>query len=277
MTDIGPHLLGRNPSPPDERDYKLANFARLGVEETATTDPTELITLAAAEFKLTTITFKKWAATSYPDVTKTHWWKGFNYLELAKKALNPPIITSVTEWYNAEPILDQGNTGHCVGFSGAQWGNTLPFDDQYVNQDGHDLYYECKVIEGEPKQENGAYVRSLAEALLARKRITVYAFAETVDDAIAFIQQKGPVVFGTVWLNNMFDPDADGLVHATGAEAGGHAYLANGYDSDKNQFLFINSWSDQWGVNGHFKMSKSDAEKLFAEYGEIMAAVELPI
>ena len=275
---VGPHLLGRNPSPPDERDYQLANFLNLGVDKAATpTDPSELIDLGLAELKLTTVSFKKWAATSYPDVTKTHWWQALNYFALAKGSVNPtpPPSSTLVEWEDGEPILDQGDTGHCVGFSGAQWGNTLPVDDKFGNQDGHDIYYECKVIDGEPRAENGSSVRSLAKALKNRGRLSVYAFANSVDEFVTWIQTKGPVVMGTDWLDNMFDPSADGTVNVSGGIAGGHAYVANGYDSATDEIHFINSWSDSWGAKGHFKMAKSDMEKLFADYGEALVAVEL--
>lgn len=278
---VGAHLLGRNVSYPDSRDYKLANFLNLAVDNTSTpSDPTELIDLGLSELKLTTVSFKRWAATSYPDVTQTHWWQALNYFALAKASLNPtpaPPSTTLVEWEDPEAILDQGNTGHCVGFSGAQWGNTLPIDDKFVNQDGHDIYYECKVIDREPNQENGSSVRSLAKALKNRGRLSAYAFASNVDEFVTWIQTKGPVVMGTDWLDNMFDPAADGTVNVSGSIAGGHAYVANGYDSATQEIHFINSWSDTWGNKGHFKMAKADMENLFADYGEAMVALELAI
>jgi len=274
-SNIGSHLLGRNPSPPDDRNYRLSNFLKLGVEATSA-DPAELIALGVAELKLTTVKFARWAATDYSDVTKTHWWKALNYFEQAKAALNP-VPTGKVEWENPQPTLDQGNTGHCVGFSGAQFGNTLPINDQFDNNDGHALYYECKVVEGEPNQENGAYVDSIGKVLLNRKRIGVYAFAASIDEAIEWVKTKGPVIFGTVWLTNMFDPDSSGLIKAIGSEEGGHAYVCLGYDPALDQLLFLNSWGSSWGVNGHFRMSRSDAIKLFSNYGEVLAAVELPL
>jgi len=282
MTKVfGSHLLGRNVSPPDERDYKLANFLGLGVDRASSlSDPTDLINLGIAELKLTSVTFARWAATSYPDVTKTHWWKALNYFAQAKASLNPvpaPPSTTLTEWVDPEEILDQADTNHCVGFSAAQWGNTLPINDKFTDQDGHDIYYECKVIDGEPGQENGTDLRSQAKALKNRRRLGIYAFAASVDEVVAWIQQKGPVVMGTDWLENMFDPNAKGFVDVRGAVAGGHAYVANGYDSADDSLLFINSWSAGWGDNGHFKMYKADMEKLFVDYGEALIAVELAI
>jgi hypothetical protein len=281
MTEaLGPHLLGRVPSPPDERDFKLSNFTAIGDVEMGTVDPYDLISIAEQELKLTTVTFKKWAATSYPDVTKTHWFKAFNALTQAKENLGPPPPPpsgGFVEWDNPQPILDQMDTNHCVGFSGAQWGNTLPINDLYTNRDAHAIYYETKVFDGEPNEENGSTMRSLAKALKARGRLTVYAFAETIDEAIEWIKTKGPVMVGTDWLDNMFDADANGLVSATGPTVGGHAYLINGYDAELDQLLYINSWGTNWANDGHFRMSASDAEMLHEELGELLVAVELPL
>lgn len=281
MTEVlGPHLLGRKPSPADERDYKLGNFLKLGTE-TASNNPAELIDLGLAELKLTTVTFKKWAATTYVDVTKTHWWKALNYFELAKQNITPgspvPISENLFEWNNPRSILDQEDTNHCVGFSGAQWGNTDPVNDNYTERDGHVIYYECKVFDGEPNEENGSVLRSLGKALKARGRISAYAFANSVDEGLEWVKTKGPLVVGTDWYDDMFNPDANGLVTALGPLVGGHAYLCNGFDADKDELLYINSWGRNWANDGHFRISLMDAKYLHSREGEIMVALELPI
>ena len=278
MTELlGSHLLGRIPSPTDLRDYKLANFLHLGVEATDA-EISDLIAAGVAELKLTTVTFKKWAATDYKDVTRTHWWKALNYFEQARQNLAPPAPTGeVYVWDNPRAILDQEDTNHCVGFSGVQWGNTSPINDNYINRDGHVLYYECKVLDGEPNEENGSTMRSQAKALKARGRLSVYAFATSIDEAIEWIKLKGPVLVGTDWFDDMFNPDSNGLISVGGSLAGGHAYLCNGYDADKDELLYINSWGTNWANGGHFRMSVSDAKYLHNLEGEILVAVELPL
>lgn len=49
----------------------------------------ELIEAAEVELKLTTVGYKKWAATTYKDVKATHWWKAMDFLAQAKAALEP--------------------------------------------------------------------------------------------------------------------------------------------------------------------------------------------
>jgi hypothetical protein len=120
MSDVGAHLLGRKPSPPDERDYRLANFFGIGAEE-ATRTPNEEIALAIKELQLTTVTYKHWASAKYTDVTKTHWWQALNHLANASGAVPPTPTTDKTWRVNFQ--LDQGKTGHCVGFGWAGWSN----------------------------------------------------------------------------------------------------------------------------------------------------------
>jgi hypothetical protein len=249
----------------------------LGAQALTVSDPIELIALGEQELKLTTVTFKKWAATAYSDVTQTHWWKALNYFEAARQNLAPPPPSPTFEWFNAEAALDQEDTNHCVGFSGAQWGNTLPVNDQFDNRDGHALYYECKVIDGEPNEENGSVMRSIGSALKARKRLTAYAFAESVDVAVEWIKTKGPIMAGTNWYDDMFNPDPTGLVKVLGPEVGGHAYLWNGFDPVTDEILCINSWGRNWADEGHFRIGLQDAKTLFRFDGELLVALELPL
>lgn len=269
---MGEHLLGRKPSPPDPRDYRLANFLRIG-DEKASLTPNEEIALAIKELQLTTVTYKRWASTPYTDVTKTHWWQAFNHLAKASGTV-PPTPTTDKIW-RVNFQLDQGNTGHCVGFGWAGWSNSEPTENQYVDNDGHAIYYEAKVIEGDPGGENGAYPRDGAEAMRARKRLNVYAFADTIDDILTHLRTKGPVGVGTDWTYDMFEPDSNGFVKPTGDVAGGHWYLL--YGVEKDALLFKNSWGAQWGDNGSFRMTIPDFQSLLDDMGEAIASVELPL
>lgn len=289
---IGKHLLGRIPSPPDSRDFKAENFefdqpvqpmpvGAVGFMAAVPVDPIAEIDAGIAELKKTTTTFKRWAATTYPDVTLTHWWKALNHFKRAKDALTPPPPppgpNDPVIWDNSEPTLDQEDTGHCVGFDAAQFGNTLPYNDQWNNAVGHAIYYECKIIDGDPGAENGSWIRSGAKALQNRGRIGSYAWCSTVQQVKDWVRVKGPVMVGTTWHNDMFDPDASGLVKPTGGIAGGHAYLLMGDLPSEQAFMFLNSWGASWGDNGRFKIKYSDFATLMADYGEVCVALELAL
>lgn len=272
MPEIGPQLLGRKPSPPDLRDYRLVNFAGLG-ELTGAIDVVREAEAAIKELQLTTITYRRWAATTYKDVTKTHWWQALNHLSNITGAQPSPPSSDVSWPVNFQ--LDQGNTGHCVGFGWAGWGDAEPTVDEYGNSDGHAIYYECKVLEGDPKGEDGAYVRDGAKAMQNRSRLSTYAFASSVDTAIEHLRSKGPLVIGTDWTEDMFSPDDDGRVHPTGQVAGGHCYLLYAIAGDK--LWFKNSWGDSFGIDGSFYLTVDDFKVLMQSYGEAVASVELPL
>src|SRR6188474_1368171 len=129
MTDIGPHLLGRIVSPPDPRNIPLSAIRNASALEVA------LAQLMASK--------------QVAPATKVF---GKAVVDFLQPAPPPPDPTPVGDkvWVNPDAVLDQGNTGHCVGFGWAQWGNSEPFSDDYKNADGHAIYYECKVIDGEP-------------------------------------------------------------------------------------------------------------------------------
>lgn len=210
-----------------------------------------------------------------------------------------PQPVTVRAWPNNE-LRDQGQTGHCVGFSGINWGNTIGtdgVDDYFTNDDGHTLYYECKVKDGEPEQENGSTVRSLMQALQDRGRVTNYASARSIASIAEFVLNLGPVCVGTPWYEGMFNPDALGILHLDGDVKGGHAWLLVGYgtraeilaalgvdvaadahDDTTPYFLMLNSWGDWGPFHGFALIAASDVERLvFAEDGEAWAAVEAPL
>jgi hypothetical protein len=294
MTDIGPHLLGRIPSPPDARDWKLSNLMFLTDRKAA--DPVALATTAEQELKQTTVSYPRYVATKYVDPTATHWYRALDALNqiIGNTPVPPPPAPSgVVLWTDAEAVLDQGNYGTCVGNGCAQWGNTLPVDDKFIEGMGvsalkggpyaRAIYYEATVLDGSPDNpdasgggQQGATVRSGVKALKNRGRMSAYASA-TLDDAITWILTKGPIIFGTDWTNDMFNPDANGYVTPTGGYAGGHCFLGIGVDPATDDITFLNSWSDTWGVKGTFKMTKPSMATLMASQGEAWAAVELPL
>src|SRR5437016_13800619 len=98
MPDIGPHLLGRVPSPPDPRDYKLSAF--LAPRRQAS----KLQTLNdAVQHSITTSrAVKAWAS----EVTAL----------LYGSPAPPPPTPAAKQWEDLHQ-LDQGTTGHFAGFA----------------------------------------------------------------------------------------------------------------------------------------------------------------
>lgn len=273
LDNLGPHLLGGRPLPPDPRDYQLSDYLaaheRLASSLTPGTTLAELAATGPLEAWHDVYAFWAWFKANILGATPTP----------APPAPGPtptpaPAVT-VKEWAKLHGISDQGQTGHCVGFTGLDWGNTLNVDDAWPNQKGHDIYYACKVIDGEPGQENGSDSRSLCKVLKQMGRIGAYAFAATADEAAAYILAHGPVGIGIPWYQDMFTPEA-GLLHVGGGVAGGHEIELNAYDSSSQRFKLVNHWGSGWGVAGCAYLRHQDLDRLLGEGGDCWAALELP-
>lgn len=179
--------------------------------------------------------------------------------------------------WSCDTVLDQKDTPHCGGFSAADWGNTRPVDDRYQIQDGHAYYYLCKEIDGEPKKENGTTIRSVARALKQRGRLQAYAFTSHSSTMVQWLLTKGPLIVGTDWTEGMSEPDYKGFIHPIGAVKGGHAYVLLGCNTKKGYFTLLNSWGQDWALNGRAKILIPEFMQLFSSDGECMTAVELPL
>ena len=187
----------------------------------------------------------------------------------------PLTIAKEVVWDYPSQSLDQGETPHCVGFSMANFGINSPINTMYTNQDGHDFYYMCKVVDGRPGVEEGSYVRSGAKVLKDVGRIDAYAFAPSIEVIKWWLFNRGSVIVGTIWTEEMFLPNSENIIKIGGAVVGGHAYLLNEWRED-NYIGIQNSWGEGWGENGKAYISAEDFGKLFTYGGEALAAVELP-
>jgi hypothetical protein len=252
----GPHLLGRIRRP-DQRDWTLSRLLEIA-------DPPESILQQTIEQVI--------EGNQY----FSDWRSYLVFWRWLKRHRQPEKPVGVLPW-ELDIQLDQGQTNHCVGFGWAAWGDAAPVSDAYQNADGHAIYYECKVIDGEPHEENGSTVRSGALALRKRGRLAAFAFAQTTSEVDQWIDSQGTVVCGTTWTNDMFDPDSSGLVKPTGGPAGGHCYLMIDRIEAEDAYLFQNSWGRAWGLGGRFKMKRSDFGSLLSDFGEACCAAELPL
>lgn len=267
LDDLGAHLLGRVPSPHDPRDYKLADY--LSVAEGGNISDPLAAANAAVQSSWEGKKTKRWidlatqriiAANPYPAPTPD-----------PTPVPGPAVAAS---WLDAlQPVLDQGQTPRCLGFTGADWENALPIDDHVVNEEGDKIYDECKAIDGD--NEDGSTIRSLAQALQNRKQLKTYAFASSIDEVIAFVTQHGPICWGIGWTDSMFTPDSSGLVTPQGDDVGGHAIIEYEYDAHSDLHWLLNHWSDGWGVHGTFCMTTAALAARLADGGEAMAAVEI--
>lgn len=185
-----------------------------------------------------------------------------NYPMSLRLATLPAPLARSKMWRSGAAKLDQGQTPHCVGFTGANWMQNTPVRDKVANQTGHDLYAACKAIDGHPN-EDGSYGRALLKVLQDQGRVGRYLWARSVTDVQQWLLTTGPVLIGIPWFESMFDPDVYGRLHISGSVAGGHEVLLRGYD--RKYLRVVNSWGRTWGLQGEAWLSLADLDRLLQD------------
>lgn len=140
------------------------------------------------------------------------------------------------------------------------------------------LYNEAQKVDEWPGEDyDGTSVRAGAKILKSKGYISSYAWAWDLETTIQALLTAGPVVVGTTWLYDMFFPNEKGIIKASGEIMGGHAYLLDGVNVNKQLFRIKNSWGRQWGYKGFAYISFNDMEKLILDDGEVCLAQEINI
>ena len=189
--------------------------------------------------------------------------------------------------YRNVPVFDQGNLGSCTGNAAVGCLASGPFFATINEHDDADLrrldqdaavkvYGLASAIDPFPGQyppeDTGSDGLSVAKVLTELGAISGYEHAFGLDQALAALM-KVPVITGTAWRADMFEPNAEGLVRPTGAEQGGHEYLVDEYDPVRGWVGFTNSWSDRWGVQGRFYMEAEAYGELLDDQGDVTVFV----
>ena len=194
---------------------------------------------------------------------------------------------------NFPPCYDQGRTSACTahGIVGALQSAQFLAGIPQVMLSRLFLYYNERMMEGDPDKDAGAEIRDgikacnllglLPEAkwpfdeakVLIRPPDEAYTtaltdrihFYATVDlrntDHIKLaLSHKIPVVFGFAVYSyfESAEMERNGILNmpAEGeSHLGGHCVLIVGHDDSEKMFWIRNSWGSGWGINGYFKMS----------------------
>jgi hypothetical protein len=201
-------------------------------------------------------------------------------------AILPTGETFITEklWWDDAWWGDQGQTEQCVSYS---WNHKIVdgpvVQDQLVNHTGPifvptEFYNKCQMNDGIPGTNyGGTTVRAGAKVLQASGIIKEYRWASSIQDVVTCLLTIGPLVVGTSWFKDMFQPDFSGRIHVSGPNAGGHAYVLNGINTQTGLIRIKNSWSQSWGDRGHAYISIDDFSKLLDNGGEACMGVDLKI
>lgn len=201
--------------------------------------------------------------------------------------LVPATATPQTvRWERRIPVLDQGDLGSCtgnaaVGALGTEplYSALTPVQRQSLDEAAavriYSLATELDPFDGTyPPTDTGSDGLDAAKAAVKLGYLSGYQHITSLGAAHTAIQ-AGPFIVGTTWHEGMFTPDPSGVVHPTGAVAGGHEYECCGYDLDTDLWWFWNSWGSGWSKAGAFALSSADFAALLADQGD--ATVLVPV
>jgi hypothetical protein len=209
---------------------------------------------------------------------------------LAKTLLAPrPRGVRLKRHFVPSPAWDQGNTPQCVAYSSLLYLNAGPIRNKGVGEpENAQVYYDAyQEVDGITMPHEGTTVRAAMQILKARGFISEYRWAFDVGTVTDWILTRGPMVFGTDWLESMFEPityHGSSYINfeETSGIAGGHAWLGFGvdldrkcFDSSKGALEMQNSWGPSWANKGRAWLPLTALEALLAEDGEAACAVEL--
>jgi hypothetical protein len=144
--------------------------------------------------------------------------------------------------------------------------------DQFIKDD------EWSENDNDTERQFGTSVRAGAKHLQKTGRVKSYLWAEGVEDVRAWhLSNFGTVVLGVNWYTGMFEPDSEGYIKVSGIVEGGHCVKTTGWNDTARPGGVVygqNSWDEDWGVKGRFRIRRDDLERLIMEQGEACAAVE---
>jgi hypothetical protein len=179
------------------------------------------------------------------------------------------------------PVFDQGQLGSCTGNAAVgclgtgMFFATMDQREQAIvplNEQGAvEVYSRATVLDNfdgtYPPDDTGSDGLSVAKVLKADGFISGYSHAFGIDDLLAGLMHT-PCIVGTEWTDGMFNPDAEGIIHPTGAAAGGHEYVCDGYDADRELLWFTNSWGTSWAWSGRHAMPVAEFASLLSRDGD---------
>lgn len=211
----------------------------------------------------------------------------------------PKSAIQSVHWKREASIFDQGALGSCTGNAGTGFlatdDSTQPgmtsvvigaagaaashghfaaqsyLLDEYFAVALYSLATDIDPYPGEyPPDDTGSDGPSVAAALKLLGLVDSYSHAFSID-ALKSALQTGPAMWGTVWLNSMFDPDGNGvlLVDQSSGVAGGHELVVSGYDPTSDLFSVDNSWGTSWGLNGSCFVHGADMAWLLSQQGDV--------
>lgn len=188
------------------------------------------------------------------------------------------------------PVMDQGNSSACVGYSftakmlaqPVPWygfGSVGKKAERSLPQGPFDYYRTLQKYDEWPGGEPGYYgtsVRSAHRVALYLGMISGYYAIPSVDLMLRWLgSRKGACIqMGTDWKDGMWNTTADGYLGYSGRVVGGHAWMIYGFSMRREAFRMQNSWGAGWGQLGRAWVRFRDVEQMLSDQGDAYAAPE---
>lgn len=193
-------------------------------------------------------------------------------------------------WNREVPTFNQGQVGSCTGNASTGLLGTDPYYTDLVKAVLAKLgvtldesfavktYSAATAIDDVPgtypPEDTGSSGLAVAKVLTSDGLISGYTHVFNFNDLLDALQHH-PVITGTNWYEGMFNPDANGIIRISGQVAGGHEYIIDEVDVERQLLGIQNSWGDEWGVKGRAYITFTDFQRLMNEDGDITAFVPL--
>jgi hypothetical protein len=180
-------------------------------------------------------------------------------------------VTKTIRIYDPIPNPDQCH-GECTGCAKSMEFNAVSNRVKGVvlnMETAHKLYAlatNLDPFEGEwPPDDTGS--SGLAAAKAAQKLGLGGEYRHVfngADEVVQLIQEGRVVNVGTWWYEDMFTPDAKGVIEPTGPRVGGHQYIARGYEL-KRDLVLIRCW---WGTYRDVYIKRVRLNELLQDEGD---------
>lgn len=218
-------------------------------------------------------------------------------LDPLREQFFPRGLPPGTRHYRQGAVLNQGATGTCVGHGWAGWSYGAPLMTKpSAIPTPFELYRRMVQIDEwrdndheatapDSQLQFGTSVRAGVKVLQELGCVKSYLWTQDVEDVRAWhLAGLGGVVLGVNWSEGMEQTDADGVIHYTGRNLGGHCVKTTGWSDTlkvrsgtlrtRRAVRILNSWTRSWGQNGRAWVLDDDLDRLLKAQGECCAAVE---
>lgn len=179
------------------------------------------------------------------------------------------------------PTFDQGQLGSCTGNAAVKCISYEPlWNPDWISKFTSEPVDERLAVEvysagtalddydGEyPPDDTGCDGLSVAKVLKSWGLISGYQHGLNTNAVLTALSQQ-PVIVGTRWHEDMFNPTQRYELKMTGAVSGGHEYVLDELDVENQRVWIQNSWGDSWGDEGRAWMSWSMLAKLLNDDGD---------